>query len=505
MKDLLGKNSVQFILRALSTLVGLALLFLGLGFLIMPEIFATAMLVDPWRAVGINSLRADFGALFLGMSFFCLVGCLTEYRRLLLVPIVFLTLVAVGRVTGYIVDDLPKVTIGLLVSELIFLTVLGLTVLSEPTGAQREPRRPLRSLVFSARFWVVPGLVVIVAIGALLFTRQIAFRLWDGFARRTMAQDWISELPDGLHVGLAGTGSPLPTPRRKAACMFVLAGKRLFIVDSGPGSTLNLELMRVPLGRVDGVLLTHMHSDHIAGLGELFLKAWTGGGRSEPLRVLGPSGVETVVEGFNKAFMVDAGFRIAHHGPIVADPRGFGGEATIIRSFDRDGGAVVFEDDDLKVTAFLVSHSPAEPALGFRFDYRGRSLVISGDTMPSESMRHYSKGVDLLLHEALQPAMLRVLHRAALANGNQVGAKVFADIPSYHTSPEEAARIARDAGVRYLVLYHLIPPLPAAFFNPAFVGDAADYYEGPITVAADGMLFSMPPNSTEISRGWLLK
>jgi len=283
-----------------------------------------------------------------------------------------------------------------------------------------------------------------------------------------------------------------------------MAGKHLFIIDSGPGSTLNLELMRVPLDNIQAVLLTHVHSDHIGGLGELMLKAWTGGARTEPLKIIGPEGVDSVVQGFNQAYSVDAGFRFAHHGPTVANLEGAGGTPETIEVLDETKGTVVFQTGDLKVTAFLVDHRPVKPAFGYRFDYKGRSVVISGDTLPSESLRRQAEGVDLLLHEALQPEMLRIISQASITR-SKVIAKVTTDILTYHTFPEEAARIARDANVRHLVLFHIIPPTPMAFFNSAFLGNSRDYYDGPITVGVDGMLFSMPPNSTKILKKWLLQ
>ena len=107
-----------------------------------------------------------------------------------------------------------------------------------------------------------------------------------------------------------------------------------------------------------------------------------------------------------------------------------------------------------------MAHGPVFPAAGYRFDYRGRSVVVSGDTAPSLTLAKYARGVDVLLHEGLQTAMVSVLHDAAVRNNLPTFAKITADIPSYHSTPEGAARIARMAGVRYLMFYHTIPPLP---------------------------------------------
>jgi len=505
MKNILGNDRVESLLRILSGIIGFIFLMMGLGFLILPEVFATTIFfADTARAVGINSLRGDFGALFLGMSFFCLLGVFTAHRWLLQVPIVFLTLVILGRLTSFVVDDLPMVMAGTLVSELMFLTVLTLSFISYSFSSRAQKSPPALKTVFNLRFLVVLGIVIVMVSGAFMASQQIGMRLWNGLASRSVRQNMIGELPDGLHVGLAGTGSPLPDRKRKGVCTFVMAGKHLFIIDSGPGSTLNLELMRVPLDNIQAVLLTHVHSDHIGGLGELMLKAWTGGARTEPLKIIGPEGVDSVVQGFNQAYSVDAGFRFAHHGPTVANLEGAGGTPETIEVLDETKGTVVFQTGDLKVTAFLVDHRPVKPAFGYRFDYKGRSVVISGDTLPSESLRRQAEGVDLLLHDALQPEMLRIISQASITR-SKVIAKVTTDILTYHTFPEEAARIARDANVRHLVLFHIIPPTPMAFFNSAFLGNSRDYYDGPITVGVDGMLFSMPPNSTKILKKWLLQ
>lgn len=506
MKTILGTPRVEVALRWLATAVGTLLLLMGIGFLVMPELLATGILAaEPARAVGINSLRGDFGGLFLGMGLFVLIGTLTRYPTLLLVPIVFLILIVTGRLISVIVDDLPVVPKGALASELLFLSVLGLSMRASAISQQNPAHRSVRAVTTCLRMVVVLGVVVVViVVGAFQAQRQIGLRLLSAVASSQLQGDGLDGIPDGLHVGLAGTGAPLPEHRRHGVCTFVLAGKHLFIVDSGPGSTKALELMRLPLGDIEAVLLTHMHSDHIGGLGELMLKAWTRGARQQPLKVVGPDGVGKVVEGFNMAYAIDADHRIAHHPPTIAAPDGAGGIAETIRSFDADGAATIFQAPDLKVTAFLVDHRPAAPAVGYRFDYKGRSVVISGDTLPSESLRRQATGADILLHEALQPEMLQIMHDAALRAGQTNAAQLTSDILTYHTFPEEVARIARDARVRHVVLHHFLPQVPMRILHAAFLGDAREIFRGPITMGVEGMLLSLPPNSSDVRRGWLL-
>jgi ribonuclease Z len=506
LKRLLGHDAVVAGTRVLAGIVGLVLVGIGLATLIMPEVVSAYLLsLSTTTGAGVNSLRADIGALFLGMGGFTLLGVFSRHRWLLLVPIVFLVLVVLGRLISMAVDDFPATTTAALGTELLFIVVLSAALASQALSSSPEPRPQVVGAVTSRGFLITAGVLVVLLAGGFMFRPQIGAGLWDRGLGDTLASSPIEDLPDGLHVGLAGTGAPMPDARRAGASTFVIAGDHLFIVDAGPGSTVNLEVMGVPLEATEAVLLTHHHSDHMAGLGELMLKAWGNGARTEPLRVMGPEGVETVVEGFNMAFSPDAGFRHAHHGDAVAPLSGFGGSSQTITGFGENDSTVIFDEDGVTVTAFLVDHRPVDPALGYRFDYGGRSVVISGDTLPAESLMHQAQGVDLLVHEVMNPEMLSVLDRAATASGEDVVATVAQDIFTYHTFPEEAARIARDADVGQLVMTHFLPPMPASVLHPTFLGDARSIFSGPITVADEGMLFSLPPDTTDIQEQWLLK
>jgi ribonuclease Z len=159
---------------------------------------------------------------------------------------------------------------------------------------------------------------------------------------------------------------------------------------------------------------------------------------------------------------------------------------------------VVLNDKGLKVTAFRVDHAPIDPAVGYRFDYKGRSVVISGDTKKTPSVQAVAKGVDILVHEALQPSLVKILETEFADRKMNNMSQVMRDILNYHTTPEEAAAQAAAAGAKQLVLNHIVPPMPVRFAYPAFLGDAAKFYDQPITVGEDGMLFSLPANSTSI-------
>jgi ribonuclease Z len=348
------------------------------------------------------------------------------------------------------------------------------------------------------------AVVLVILAGLLLTQKQIGLAVVDRLANRIMTANAVTGLPDGLHVALVGSGAPFADPRRAGPSTAVIVGKNIYIVDTGPGAVRKLELMKFKPEDVKAVFLTHFHSDHIGDLGELMLKRWAGGSMDSPLDVFGPVGVDTVVRGFNLAYSLDSQYRVLHHGPDVVPPSGAGGAARPFRFPDGKEVMVVHEVDGLTVTAFEVDHAPVKPAVGYRFDYKGRSVVISGDTVPCPSLTRQSRGVDLLVQEVLQPVMVGILK----TTGNQMNrpkmAAIMGDILRYHTTPEDAAKLASEAGAGHLLLSHILPPLPVADLKPAFLGDAGQYFRGPITIGEDGMLFSLPAGSKKIMKKWLL-
>ncbi|TFU03042.1 MBL fold metallo-hydrolase [Polymorphobacter arshaanensis] len=346
-----------------------------------------------------------------------------------------------------------------------------------------------------------------VVAGAVAYSQRgaIAQRMFVRGVTAAMATDPIKQLPDGLHVILCGAGSPLPDPTRAGPCVAVVAGQRLFVVDVGDGAVRKLGMMGINASRAEAVLLTHFHSDHIDGLGGFMLQHWGGGASKAPLPVHGPQGVEQVVAGFNEAYKLDSGYRIAHHGPGVMPPSGIGGVALPFQITQGGPSAVLIDTPDLKVTAFPVDHAPVEPAVGYKFVYKGRTVVISGDNKPSKRVEAEAKGADLLVHEALSPELVKIQETAALKGGRINLAHVFADIPGYHTSPTAAAAIAQAAGVKMLLLDHIVPGLPFKALEIPFVGDARSKFSGPLQVGHDGDRVSLPANSDKIETGSALR
>ncbi len=308
---------------------------------------------------------------------------------------------------------------------------------------------------------------------------------------------------DSLRVLLCGTSSPMPARDAAKSCTIIAAGEQIFLIDIGPEASENLALWRVPVTRIEHVFLTHFHSDHIGELGEFNFMGWAQG-RRQPLQVHGPEGVEQVVDGFNTVYALDSGYRHAHHDhgkglmpPVAAvmQSRLIGlartGEAPQGRS------AVVFEQGGVKVTAIEVDHRPVTPAFAYRFDYRGRSVVISGDTTFYPPLVAAARGADVLVSEAEAHHMLETVAGVIETGGDGRLAGVLRDTTDYHLTPVQAAQLANEAGVRELVFTHIAPPipwraLPFDFIEVPWLRGVSEVRKSGVHLGHDGMLITLP-------------
>lgn len=242
-----------------------------------------------------------------------------------------------------------------------------------------------------------------------------------------------------LEVLLLGTGYPRPDPERAGPSTVIVAGDRWFVVDAGRGATMRIAATDRKYTNLRAVFLTHLHSDHTAGLPDLFDTSWQFGRKSVPLELYGPPGTKKLAGAMLEFFAEDIHLRrdLLEKHPAAG--------ATIRTHIVREG--VIYDDGEVKVTAFAVDHRPVRYAFGYRFESGGRTIVISGDTRPTENLVRYAKGADVLVLEAYLPEHFDKVDTPAVA----------ARLKSYHTSAEEAGELATRAGVRTLVLTHLIP------------------------------------------------
>jgi ribonuclease Z len=269
-----------------------------------------------------------------------------------------------------------------------------------------------------------------------------------------------------MQVILLGTGFPRPDPNRAGPSTAIVIGEKVFIVDAGRGILMRFAGTDLALKNIQAVFLTHLHSDHTEGLPDLFDTSWIFG-RAAPLELYGPRGTKQMAAALVKFFAADIHVRrdLTEKQPAAG--------ATIHTHIVNEG--LVYKDESVRVTAFAVDHHPVEPAFGYRFDSGGKSIVISGDTRPSDNLIHFAKDADILVHEACLPEYF----------DEHDTPEVAARLKQYHTSAEDAGRVAQAAGVKMLVLTHLVP----GNNDQAFLDRAGKYYKGKIVAGHDLMRF----------------
>jgi ribonuclease Z len=269
-----------------------------------------------------------------------------------------------------------------------------------------------------------------------------------------------------LKVTLLGTGTPRPIMQRFGPSILVEAGGQKLLFDCGRGCTQRLYQAKVPFSEVTALFLTHLHSDHIVGIPDLWLTGWINGRRS-PLQVWGPRGTQQMMKGLGQAYEFDIHIRRDVDEQIP-------GEGVVEKTTDIEEG-VVYESGGVKVTAFNVDHGPVKPALGYRVDYGGHSVVLSGDTRYSENLIKFAQGSDVLIHEVLAANAFEALN-AALTK--QQIEKVMA----HHTKTEEAAMVFAKVKPKLAVYSHIVPPNATDLLS-----DTRKGYSGPVEVGEDLM------------------
>jgi len=294
---------------------------------------------------------------------------------------------------------------------------------------------------------------------------------------------------DTLKVVVCGSRSPLPSPGRAESCVLVEAGDDIYIFDLGNGSVNNLTQYQVPWPNVKAVLITHMHSDHMADLPDAHLQSWIQG-RTSPLKVYGPEGINLVTKGFELAYSADYQYRNEHHGDdmLPMSIAGFDAIQIINNQF------IPNDTPGLEILPFVVDHYPVNSAFGFKISYKDRTVVISGDTIHDGSVQKYSQDVDLLVHSAISIDIVERMR--GIAPIPQMD-KILFDIQDYHTSIEEAGEIARDANVEHLLIYHSIPTPRNALMERVFFRPIEGVFEN-FSLSDDGTRVIMPVGNDDI-------
>ena len=245
---------------------------------------------------------------------------------------------------------------------------------------------------------------------------------------------------DTTTVVLLGTGGPRPNPAASGPATVIMVGSRVFLFDAGPGVERRLSAAGLPINGVTALFITHLHSDHTLGLPDLIFTSWVMGRRT-PLQAYGPHGLRSMTDHIIAAWSEDIAIRT--NGLEHETPNGFRVAVHEISP------GVVYDSSGVKVTAIPVLHGDWKEAYGYRIDAAGRSIVISGDTRPSEALTVAARGVDVLVHE--------VYPESRMAPENRPGGE---DWPRYlrafHTSDVELGKLAETAHPKLLVLYHIV-------------------------------------------------
>jgi ribonuclease Z len=291
----------------------------------------------------------------------------------------------------------------------------------------------------------------------------------------TVSGAWAQD----FKVTMLGTGTPFPVPDRFGAATLVEAGPEKLLFDVGRGATIRLNQISVPIGAINAVFLTHFHSDHTSGIPDLWLTGWIQryyGNRQTPFRIIGPTGTVALMQNLERAYKDDIRIR-------AADERN-PAEGVAIAPLEYASDGVVYDKNGVKVTAFEVNHGDLiKPAYGYRVDYDGRSVVISGDTKYSENLEKHAQGATLVVHEV------------AMANQEYYDkTPVVKLIMAHHIDPEEAG-----------ALFARLKPKLAAYTHLVFLGSPAypapkvadverktrEKYAGPLALGTDLMAFDV--------------
>jgi ribonuclease BN (tRNA processing enzyme) len=276
----------------------------------------------------------------------------------------------------------------------------------------------------------------------------------------------------GTKLILLGTGGgPRPRKASSGSAQVIVSDGAAYVIDCGDGVARQMVLAGVPLPSLRHIFITHQHSDHTADYGNLILLAWTAG-LSSRVDTWGPPPLARMTQLFFEMNASDIDVRVANERRPAPAP--------LVNVHElREGGAVV-SDERVKVTAALVDHPPVVPAFAYRFDARDRSIVISGDTAPSQSLAKLAAGADVLVHSVMYPAAIdRLVARVPNA------AALKASILAHQTSAEDAGRVAQQAGVKTLVLSHFVPPDDPEVTEAMWRDAASRHFRGTVIVGRD--------------------
>ena len=267
-----------------------------------------------------------------------------------------------------------------------------------------------------------------------------------------------------MEIILTGTGSPLPDPNRAGPSTLVKAGTSHILVDAGRGVVMRLAGAGSDPAVLSGVLITHLHSDHICALNDIITTHWIRTREEKQLKIFGPVGTTRMIERLLLMLEDDIGYRVEHHDPLVAGPR-----VDVVELEPGDA----FDIDEVQITTAATMHAPVRPTIGYRLEHDGASVALVGDTIPCDGVDELAAGADVYVQTVLRRDIVELLP-----------GEMAQDILEYHSGVVEAAQTAARVGARRLAMTHMVPaPTPDQY--PEWVARAADHYDGPVIIGDD--------------------
>ena len=267
-----------------------------------------------------------------------------------------------------------------------------------------------------------------------------------------------------MDIILTGTGSPLPDPNRGGPSTLVKAGETHILVDAGRGVVMRMAAAGSGPDLLAGVLITHLHSDHICALNDVITTHWIRTREDKVLKIYGPVGTARFVERQIHALEDDIGYRVEHHDPLTKGPQV---EVTELQPGD------AFSIGGVSIASAATVHAPVRPTIGFRLEHDGTSAALVGDTIPCDGVDELAASADVYVQTVLRRDIVGLLP-----------GPMAQDILEYHSGVVEAAQTAARVGAKRLALTHMVPaPTPDQY--PEWVARAAEHYDGEVIIGDD--------------------
>lgn len=294
---------------------------------------------------------------------------------------------------------------------------------------------------------------------------------------------------DEIKVVLVGTAGPMsPDLAQNSAAVFV--NGKFLLFDAGDYAQKRMEQFNMPVASIDAVFLTHFHNDHIADLGEVMQRSFMLG-RTKDIYIYGPTGTTQLVNGFIAVYTPDSGYRTAHHGEEYMPSRFH--FAIPVEFDENEAEVVVYDQDGVVVTAFVVSHPSVHPAFGYKIEFAGKKIVISGDTLITDGLRKNSQSADLVVMDTMNYDFVETLEDALQSAGNDRMAAIFYDIREDHPDVKDIANFAAEQQVARLALTHYAPSAQSGLqMRRIYVNPIKAVYDGEIIAGDDGTTITIP-------------